>query len=213
MRPIVVFIAFLVTSVSRTALAEDAPAPDAAQIRSWINDLANSMPRREYARPSERLTDEARQALEPVKTAYAHLSRHFLTSLPYLVDSLGDTRFSYPSEHPSSGVFENQSIGAACQRIIDQKLLLRNPILEDHRRIAVWYSLPVDKTWYSRVKSMTLFEMQVDSLDWLLQQPPLRGVPKERWLEKLADVRQFRNEFVAKGKPIDKVLFPPIEGK
>jgi hypothetical protein len=86
-------------------------------------------------------------------------------------------------------------------------------MLVDHRGIAVWHGLPIDKEWYSRVKAMTLFEMQVDSLDWILKQPPGRGISKEEWAEELKAVRSFRDEFVAKGKAVDEVLSPPIEGK
>lgn len=213
MRPTTLLLAFLVPSACLTALAEDPPAPDAVQIRSWINDLANSQKQRKFRTPEDRLTAEERKSLEPVKKAYAQLSKHFVVSLPYLVESLKDERFSYPEKHPSSDVFENQSVGAACRRIIEKKLLLQNPKLADDRGIAVWRNLPVNKEWYSRVKAMTLFEMQVDSLDWLLKQPPLRGVSKEAWDEELKAVRSYRDKFVAEGKAVDEVLLPPIEGK
>lgn len=213
MRPAILFLAIVVSSVCLTALAEDPPAPDAVQIRSWINDLANSQPQRKYSSPSDRLTAAERKSLEPVKKAFAHLSKHFVVSLPYLIESLGDKRFFYPSKHPSSGVFRNRNVGDACRSIIDQKLLLQNPIVVDDRNIGVWDSLPIDKKWYSRVKGMTLFEMQVDSLDWLLKQPPGRGVSKEQWAEELEAVRSFRDEFVAKGVAVDEILSPPIEGK
>src|SRR5690242_17537463 len=105
MRVAILFLAILTLSGWLTARAEDPPAPDAAQIRKWINGLANSKPQRRHSFPSDRLTDEERKLLEPVKESYSQLSKHFVASLPYLMKSLGDKRYSYPSEHPSSGVF------------------------------------------------------------------------------------------------------------
>lgn len=145
--------------------------------------------------------------------AYGELSKHFVSALPHLIESLGDERYSFARRHPSSGVFENQTVGAACRSLINRKLLLKNPIVADHRGIAVWYTLPIDKAWYSRVKQMTIFELQADSMDWLLKQPPIRGVPKDEWDKELESVRVFRDEFVSRGKAFDEVLSLNIEGK
>jgi hypothetical protein len=204
MRAAMLPIAFVLACCWLTAFAEE--TPDEAQIRSWINELANSKPKRKYLTPDDRLTPEERKSLEPVEKAYNQLSNHFIAALPYLIESLGDERYSFPREHPSSGVFENQTVGAACRSIINRKLLIKNPIVADHRGIAVWYNLPIDKTWYSRVKQMTLFELQVDSMNWLLKQPSMHGVSKDTWEKELASVRAYRDEFVSKGKALDKTL-------
>jgi hypothetical protein len=188
-------------------------APNEAQIRAWIAALANPGPPREFDLPFEMLTKQELENLKPVRAAYENLSRHFVVALPYLMDSINDKRYSYPHEHPSSGVFENQSVGAACRNIIQNKVLLNNPALLDRREIAVWHRLPIDKQWYARVKGMTLFEMQVDALDWLLKQPPPSSVSREAWAVELKGVQKFREEFVAKGKADDSVLSMPIEGK
>jgi hypothetical protein len=197
-----------------TAGAQDKPmAPDEAQIRSWIAALANPGPQRRFQSPNERLTGEERENLRPVITAYANLSKHFVEALPYLVQSSNDKRFSYPQEHPSSGFFENQSVGDACRNIIQRKVFLSYPVVIDSRDIAVSAHLPIGKEWYSRVKEMSLFEMQVDALDWILKQPPPDRVSREQWNESMMKVKAFREEFEIKRMAEDRILFPPIEGK
>jgi hypothetical protein len=187
--------------------------PDEAQIRSWIAALANPGPQRRFQSPNDRLTEKERENLRPVSAAYANLSKHFLVALPYLVESIDDKRFSYPQEHPSSGVFENRSVGAACRNIIQGKILLRNPAVIDSRHIPVWRSLPIGKEWYARVKHMSLYEMQVDALDWISKQSPPDRVSREQWNESLKEVQAFREEFEMKKTAEDRILFPPIEGK
>jgi hypothetical protein len=197
-----------------TAIAQEKTlAPDEAQIRAWIAALANPGPPRRFEYPDEQLTKEERENLKPVSVAYANLTKHFVAALPYLVESTGDKRYSYPQEHPSSGVFENQTVGRACRSIIEGKVLPDNPAVIDEREIAVWHHLPVDKDWYARVKGMSLFEMQVDSLDWLLKQPPPGRGSDKQWEAALQGVRKFREAFVAKGTAEDRTFGPPIEGK
>jgi hypothetical protein len=198
-----------------TAIAQEKPtSPSEAQIRAWIADLANAGPKRKFRYPGDRLTKEEREALEPVKTAYANLTKHFLAALPYLMESIDDKRYSYPQEHPSSGVFAHQSVGQACRNIIQRKILLRNPMVIDGRDIAVWHRFPINDDWYLRAKGMSLFEMQVDALDWILKQgPPSFGVSRAKWNEELIEVRKFREELIKNGKPVDETFYPPIEGK
>jgi hypothetical protein len=56
--------------------------------------------------------------------------------------------------------------------------------------------------------------MQLDSLDWLLKQPPPKRVgDTSEWKSETSDVRQFRNRFFSDGKPVDHEFGPPIRGK
>ena len=197
--------------------AESLPEPNEAQIREWINHLANPSPPRVHRlpidAPSERLTAEEQKNLIPVREAHRQLTKHFLIALPFLMEFLKDKRYSYPREHPSSSVYENQTVGNACEYIIEQKVLLRNPWLTDARGIAVRHDLPIDKAWFERIRKMSLFEMQADALNWILKQPPATGVSPLRWEKELAEVQKFRDDFVRKGNPIDESFGPPIEGR
>lgn len=205
----------LATSIflsAQCASVAQAQPPDEAQIRQWIGELANTSPVRRFESPADRLTAEEKARLEPVEAAYKKLTQHFIVALPLLVQSIGDRRFSYPQEHPSSGVFENRTVGDACRSIIQRKILPRNPAVIDDRDIAVWREIPIEE-WYARSKGKDLFEMQVAALDWLLQQPPPARVSVEQWEKELVELRAYRDDFVAKRKPVDETFGPPIEGK
>ena len=201
------------TGAEAAAPAGDPSPPNDTQIRSWIAELANTGPERRHKYPWDRLTDREPEALKPVQKAYTNLTRHFMVSLPLLVESIDDARFSFPQEHPSSGVFENMTVGDACLRIIERKILLQNPQVIDARGIAVCCHLPIDKEWYSRAKGKSLFELQLFALNWLLRQPPPDGVATEEWQQQLTHVQAYRDKFVREGKAVDLAFGPPIEGK
>ncbi|MDX1927591.1 MAG: hypothetical protein SFV81_13800 [Pirellulaceae bacterium] len=191
---------------------EKKPASE-TQIREWIEQLANARSPRRYESPEDRLTKVERKSLEPVQAAFRNLTSHFRESLPFLIEHLHDKRFSYPREHPTSGVFYNQTVGDACHEIIQGKVLPTGLSFIDSRDIGVWVTLPIDKDWYKDVSKMTLYEMQVDSIDRLLKAPRLPKVTAEQWEKGLAEVRKFREGFVRSGEPVDRTFGPPIEGK
>ena len=208
-------LASLITLITSVADAQQPSKVDEKQVRLWIEQLANLSPARKHRGDADedRLTDKEEMDLGLVKTAYRKLTNNFQAALPHLVEHIDDKRYSFPREHPSSSYYENQSVGDACRSIIDRKLLLRNPMVSDSRDIAVWHSLPIDKQWFQRVRGMSLFEMQLDSLDWLLKQPPPERVGASEWKSELSEVRQFRNKFFSDGKPVDHEFGPPIRGK
>lgn len=206
-----IFISFAIIA-GATAAQETKPRSD-AQIREWIDQLANARAPRRYASPSDRLSKEERKSLEPVEEAFRQLTRNFRESIPILIEHLHDTRFSYPREHPTSGVFYNQTVGDACHAIIQGKVLLNGLSFIDSRDIGVWVELPIDNDWYHDVSKMTLYEMQIDAIDRMLKHPKLERVTVEQWEDGLAKLRRFREEFVRKGEPVDRTFGPPIEGK
>ena len=209
-----IMLAWLIASLLTIPSGQQEPAaPNEKQIRDWVEQLANVLPPRTFRSPSDRLTRKERESLVAVQEAYEALTKHFLASLPVLVEHLDDSRFSYPSEHPSSGVFGNRDVGDACRSIIQRKLLLYNPTFIDNRDIAVGVYLSWDKAWYDRVKDMSLFEMQLDSLDRLAAQPKPGRIAQEDWNEAMKELKEFRTKFAESGKPRDVVFSPMIEGK
>ena len=203
----------VIAMCSEMTTAQEPSPPSEAEIRGWIDQLANKSAPRKHSTPSDRLSKEEKKSLEPVREAFSKLTRHFLVSLPYLVDHLNDKRFSYPREHPTSGVFYDQNVGDACHAIIQGKVLQTGLSFIDDRGIGVWVELQLNKDWYADVSKMNLFEMQVDALDRLLKAPKLSRVTAAQWEEGLVDVRKFREDFVKKGEAIDREFRPPVEGK
>lgn len=210
---LVTAICVSIALLAGTSTAQEKKPASEAQIREWIDQLANASPPRRYKSPSDRLTQDERKSLEPVEVAFRNLTSNFLESLPSLIEHLKDKRFSYPREHPTSGVFYNQTVGDACHEIIQGKVLLTGLSFIDSRDIGVWVNLPINKDWYQEVSRMTLYEMQVDAIDRLLKTPKLQKVTDEQWEKGLAEVRKFREGLVRTGKPVDRTFGPPIEGK
>jgi hypothetical protein len=206
-------VLFAIAICAEMTTAQEPSPPSEAEIRGWIDQLANKSAPRKHSTPSDRLSKEEKKSLEPVREAFRKLTRHFLVSLPYLVEHLNDKRFSYPREHPTSGVFYDQNVGHACHAIIQGKVLQTGLSFIDDRDISVWVELPLNKDWYNDVSKMNLFEMQVDAIDRLLKAPKLNRVTTAQWEEGLMDVRKFRDDFVKKGEAIDLEFGPPIEGK
>lgn len=206
-----IFIA--IAMYARVTTAQEQLPPSEAQIREWIEQLANSSEPVKHSTPSDRLSKEERKSLEPVREAFRQLTRHFRASLPLLVEHLNDKRFSYPRKHPTSGVFYDQTVGDACHAIIRGKVLLTGVSLIDDRNIGVWVELPFNKDWYQDVSNMSLYEMQVDAIDRLLKHPKLERVPQKEWDDELKKVKKFRDEFVRKGDAVDRTFGPSIEGK
>jgi hypothetical protein len=205
--------AMIVLTPVEMLVAGDPSSPSETQIRSWIQDLANASPARHYRDPEDRLTHKEQQSLKPVRRAYLNLTRHFMAALPILIENIEDPRFSYPQEHPSSGVFENRSAGHACRSIIERKLLLENPMVIDARGIAVWYHFPVSRDWYQQAHGKSLYALQVEALDWLLRQPAQKQVRAEDWQQALKRVQEYRDQFVQRGQAVDKESEPAITGK
>ena len=207
------FFVLVLTTCTYHSSRIQACEPTKQQIRTWVQELANEHPARRFETPNDRLTKSERASLVKVEDAYRQLTKHFAVALPVLIEHLEDDRYSFPTEHPSSGVFQNQSVGHACRSIIQRKLLIRNPTLTDHREIAVWIEMPIDAEWYNRVSKMSVFEMQIDAMDWLLKQPKIPGVPEQQWNDEMKKIREFRTKFQQDGKAIDNIFGPAIEGK
>ena len=206
-------ICIAIAMYARVTSSQEPSPPSETLIRGWIEQLANTSAPRKHSTPSDRLSKEERKSIEPVEKAFRQLTRHFLPSLPLLVEHLNDNRFSYPREHPTSGVFYDQNVGHACHTIIQGKVLPTYLSFIDDREIGVWVELPLDKDWFQDVSKMTLYEMQKDAIDRLLKHPKLKRVTDKQWEEGLIEVKKFRDELVRKGEAVDRTFGPPIEGK
>lgn len=205
-------LSFAFVLVPMSCIAQDKePKPSTEQIEQWIEQLANKSPKRKFTTPADKLTKDELASLAVVRHAYRQLTKHFRQALPLLVDHQSDRRYSYPSEHPSSGVYQIQSVGEACENLIRGKVLINNPVFVDDRDIAVWVEMPVDKEWFDRVKGMSLFEMQLDSMDWLLKHEPLPRVSEGQWTKRITQYKQSRDEFAKRGIAREEEFGPVID--
>jgi hypothetical protein len=146
-----------------------------------------------------------RKALADVKGAYDKLSLHFPDSLPSLIAGLSDSRYSYYQEVPSNGAFVCHDVGDACDDIITAHIEVYRRYLRvlDQtgvpRTVHFLSAMGGVKKWYDTRTEKSLFDLQLEAIEWALKQPPDERVEQADWDKSVAALQKFRDEF-AKGK-------------
>jgi hypothetical protein len=69
------------------------------------------------------------------------------------------------------------------------------------------------KKWYAERKGKSLFELQLEAVDFALAQPPQELVDRKQWENQLTALRKFREEFAKSEKPFDPKHRLQFEGK
>lgn len=193
--------------------------PARAQCDAWVQQLANrsKRPFEKYVHKPPKNID--RKALAEVKAAYDKLSIHFADSLPSLIGGLSDERYSYYQEVPSNGVFECHNVGGACGKIIHENIEVYRRHLYSLDRTQVPRTVHflsemggIEK-WYASRKDKSLFELQLEAVNWALSQPPDDRVERSEWDSAVVSLRKFRDELVQGKKPFDPKHRLWFEGK
>ncbi len=111
----------------------------------------------------------------PVQDAYVDLGKNFSIALPAIVKGVRDERYSYTSEVARNGCYENSTVGNACSRLIYRHVEIHAPITTTLDNDQFFHGLSyiehcggIEKWWKSRSK-MTLAEMQLETLDWVVK--------------------------------------------
>src|SRR5262249_2310270 len=86
---------------------------------------------------------DLRKSQEPIGVAYDELSANVEVALPVLVAHVTDRRFSYVYEDFVSGVFQCETVGGACARIIAAHVEVYRPAVtkydEEGRSKSLWF--------------------------------------------------------------------------
>jgi len=160
-----------------------------------------------------------RTALADVKAAYDTLSLHFPDSLPSLIGGLSDRRYSYWQEVPSNGAFVCHDVGDACYEIIAAHIEVYRRYLRVLDRTGVprtphfLSAMGGVKKWYEARAEKSLFDLQLEALEWALQQPPDKRVEQADWNKSVSALQKFRDEFAKDRKPFDPKNRLWFEGK
>ena len=160
-----------------------------------------------------------RKTLAEVKAAYDKLSVHFPDSLPSLIDGLSDNRYSYYQEVPSNGAFECHNVGYACYDIITAHIEVYRRYLwvldrtQVPRTVHFLSAMGGVKKWYRARRDKSLFDLQLEAVDWALKQPPDERVERSDWDNAVAALRTFRDDFAKGKKPFDPENTLWFEGK
>lgn len=191
--------------------ATKADRPTQAQIKTWITELANRDPKpftEPYVLDRPRKID--RESLKIVKHAYDKLSAHAPDTLPALIDSLEDDRYSYYQESPS-GAFVCHTVGQACYSIVVANIEIYRPhatVLDQTERPRTVHFITAmggPKKWLLTRKNQSLFEMQREAIEWALKQPkpdPQKLVADDDWQKCTEKLKQFHDSFIRAAKPV-----------
>ena len=203
--------------VGASAGEQQSKPPSRAQCDAWVQQLANrsERPFEGYVHRSPKNID--RKALGEVKVAYDNLSMHFVESLPSLIGGLSDKRYSYYQEVPSNGVFTCHNVGGACYDIITANIETRRLSFLDKtgvlRSVHFITAMGGAEKWYETRKRKSLFELQLEAIDWALQQPRDERIEQTEWDRGVVSLRKFRDEFTIGQKAIDPKKRLWFEGK
>jgi hypothetical protein len=194
--------------------------PSRQQTEVWVRQLANRDKRpfdERYVLDPPRNIDST--ALADVKTAYDKLSKHFPETLPALIGGLNDRRYAYYQEVPSNGAFVCRDVAHACDEIISAHIEIyhRELTLLDRsgvpRSVHFLSAMGGIKPWYEARKKKSVFELQLEAIDWALEQPRDQRVKQADWNEAGARLRKFRDEFAGSKQPFDPKHRLQFEGK
>lgn len=218
-QPVVCFLCCCVPIAAQDADAES-KRPSRAQCDAWVQQLANRSERpftEDYVLKRPRNIDG--RALADVKAAYDNLSLHFSDALPSLIGSLNDHRYAYYQEVPSNGAFVCADVAAACNNIVSahieiyrRELTLLDPTGVP-RSVHFLSAMGGVKKWYAARKEKSLFELQLEAVDWALKQPRDERIEQADWAGAVAALRKFRDEFALGQKPFDPQHTLSFEGK
>lgn len=155
----------------------------------------------------------------------------FEESLPYLIDALEDKRYSMTIFNRELGYY-SQSVGQICKQIIASNLeVYRSSI--SFKGPAHWYryNFKVSKEWWKERQGRKLYELQIDAIDWAIEQleKDKKPVPKGDSVsdpksdlvaltvarpdsaaagKQIADLRALRDEIAKSKKPAKPAGMP-----
>jgi hypothetical protein len=162
--------------------------------------------------------DKEKQKL--VRKAVDDLTGLGIRAFPFLIDRWADGRYCLTISEGLNGYCRNQTVGKTCQMIIFGQIqpygywygidsvglkLLWRPSYPNH----FLASKEDAKKWYEQHKSKTLFEIQLEALDWVIAE---EAKDSKKYPEKEREfLQKLRNDLVQNKKPITRGSYYPIE--
>ena len=145
------------------------------------------------------------RAQNRIKAARQVLHDNFDEALPFLIDAIDDDHYCMTIDWAEGDAYYNYAVGRVCRDVIASKLeVYRNEIKfmgPQH-----WHRYdygPITKEWWRARTGRSLAELQVEAIDWAIEQrkaEPKDKVREDR-LNEIADLQKLRNEIAKSGKP------------
>lgn len=182
-----VFVVVLLVALVRTAFCGEPDARDkvAKKYRDLVRQLVSP---NKKASTKDGMGDDgsvkfpkgydvkAQQRIEKVRRT---LQANIEDSLPFLIEALGDERYCMTISWAEGEAYYNRSVGGICEEIILSHL-------EVYRRAISFsgpghwnrYHYPVSKEWFKSRTGRTLVALQIEAIDWAIEQR--RAEPAEQ---------------------------------
>jgi hypothetical protein len=148
---------------------------------------------------------------EKVHAARSRLMELGLPAFPLLIESENDERYSLTTSDSASGWYTNESIGHICKDILFGQLqpygfwpkLKGEPQGKPKRPsypARFLNSQEAAKAWWEKNKGKTLYQMQVEVVDWVIAEEAKR--PGDFIEEEKQYLQKTREKLVDSGKPL-----------
>jgi hypothetical protein len=153
--------------------------------------------------------DRVKQEL--VYKARSELVRLGPAAFPFLIERWDDKRYCLTTENALSGYCHNRTVGEECRTIIYDQLQpfgyfqqtderRSHPMRPDYTR--TFLSTAEDaKKWWEKHKDKSLYAMQLMVVDWIIAEEAKK--PDDFTRSERSYLKQFRNDLVKSGKPVE----------
>jgi hypothetical protein len=152
---------------------------------------------------------DLRRQQQTIAEAYNALSANIEVAFPVLAAHIADKRFSYVYEDGVSGVYECETVGGACRRIIDEHVAFYEELVakrdDDGRAKSVWFAY--DKAggmekWLKDRQGRSLAELQLEAVEWAVAQPQHDFFSPAEWEAAKKSLHQAAKQLRDTKKPI-----------
>lgn len=195
-----------------TALADDVTKEEADTIDALIEELASPNDPKSLIRTSRYLTfppDWNHKAQRQVSQAARSLVNKGRSAFPQMVARAGDNRFSFVSTS-GNGAMSSRSVGYACGTILEVQL----DVFETTGVRPSYFWTVVEgegkgdvnrAKWWEERKDKSLFELQIESVEWAIEQhTQLRKDWRKKNVDK-DDLKQLTEVIAANKKTLSKL--------
>ncbi len=132
-------------------------------------------------------------------------------AFPFLIERWNDERYCLTTENGLSGCFTNESVGSICRIIVFVQLQPfgfwqsggDDPRGKPHRPSYPEHFLESQKAakaWWEKNKGKTLYQMQLEALDWVIAEEAKR--PGDFSAKEQEGLQKIRKDLVKSGKPL-----------
>lgn len=212
-------IALLVCPGPWSWAGEKPRSPSAQQIKALVAQLVSPNPKPILKGDSWRLPKGFdRDKQKKVHEAWAELRMIGPSAFPFLIENLDDDRYCMTVEI-SAG--DNLTVGQVCFEIIFEQIQpygFRQKGVSDPRTLLPRPSYPEflrskkeARKWWEKSKHKTLYQMQLEALDWVIAEEAKR--PRDFIDAEKKYLQQLRKKLVKSGKAMSVPAFGSIFGK